>query len=150
MRRRCTNGTRPLGKPSGPIDTEQREPTHEVGGQDRRHQPGGVAVEAGEREPAESRFLQSSVVLFNVEIGTHTEIQICRVTVPVSGEGRPTSGSGRYVLSIPRPTSPVPLAGIEPALSPPEGDALSAELQGRLWTGPEQCGRLCRSPKWQL
>ena len=29
----------------------------------------------------------------------------------------------------------VPLAGIEPALSAPEADALSAELQGQRWVG---------------
>jgi hypothetical protein len=51
---------------------------------------------------------------------------------------------------IPAARPRVPLAGIEPALSPPEGDALSAELQGRMWAGPERCGRSPVPPRRQL
>ena len=56
-----------------------------------------------------------------------TSLQWHRFERCAVGNAGPVCRSGQ----VSRPTM-VPLAGIEPALSPPEGDALSAELQGHL------------------
>ena len=56
-----------------------------------------------------------------------TSLQWHRFERCAAGNAGPVCRSGQ----VSRPTM-VPLAGIEPALSPPEGDALSAELQGHL------------------
>ena len=64
-----------------------------------------------------------------------TSLQWHRFERCAAGNAGPVCRSGQ----VRRPTM-VPLAGIEPALSPPEGDALSAELQGLTWDYCEPSG----------
>ena len=74
------------GHRASPVEAEQLEPAHQVGGQGHGHHPGGVGLEAGEGKPGEPRVLQSLDVLFDVGVGPHGGVEFDRVPVLVGVE----------------------------------------------------------------
>ena len=74
------------GTTPGPVETEQLEPSHQVGRERHQHHPGGVVLEAGERKAREPRVLQTADVLLDVGVGPHGDVEIPRIALLVGVE----------------------------------------------------------------